>query len=295
MRTSIVSGLMWVLLSGCASFPRLDTTSQIDFPDRDTTPVSSQQMQLLVPGDWYAVRLPERNGQSSAVRGIFRNGYVGRLQKSDEDSLTLTEVTKCTNFDSTSALRHLPLLGSNFENGWLACKNEPGTITVPRSKVMWFEPISEETAEQFRRFDQTMNVPVEVPEIDHPDNVFAPFGALANADFLLPNPKSEEIRSRRWIEVREMKPGQWYNIIPSTQRSGGPNDMKIHVGLVHHMGKDSVTLTNVTTSSPLIENHVNSEASSEITLRYSQIDRAIPLTPELAAEQVAALDRSRKP
>lgn len=291
MRRSNIIGLMWVLLSGCATFSRPDTASRMDIPVRDTTPVTSQQMQLLVPGDWYAIRLPEREGSSSAARGIIYSGYVGRLQKSDEESLTLTELTKCTMFDSRSALRHVPLVGSSFENGWLDCKDEPGIITIPRSKVMWFEPISAEKAEQFRRYDETMNSSFELPEIDTSNAPTAQFGVLdnrfPNVDFLLPNPKSEEVRSRRWIEVREMKTGQWYSVITPRQMQGGPNDMNMHVGLVYHVDEDSVTLTDVTTGSPLPGSPAGSKASSEMMLRFSQIDRAIPLTPDQAAEQIA--------
>lgn len=295
MRRSIAAGLTLVLLSGCATFSHPDTASRTDILDRDTTPVSSQQMQLLVPGDWYAVRLPEKDGRSSAVRGIFRSGYVGRLLKSDEDSLTLTEVTRCTHFDSTSALRHLPLLGSNFENGWLGCKNEPGTVTVPRLKVMWFEPISAEKAVQFRCYDEIMNAPWELSEIETSNRTTAQFGVLdnrlPNVDFLLPSPQSEEIRSRRWIEVREMKTGRWYSVIMLRGMQDDPNAMKLHVGLVHHVDEDSVILTNVSTGS-LLEHSAGSNTSQELTLRFSQIDRAIPLTPDQAAEQIAMFNRS---
>lgn len=297
MRRSIACGLTLALLTGCAAFSQSEISSRTDFPNRDTTPVSLQQMQLLVPGDWYAVRLPERDGRSSAVRGIFRSGYVGRLEKSDDDSLTLADVTKCTHFDSTSAWRRLPLLGSHFENGWLACRNEPGTVTVPRSKVMWFEPLSAEKADQFRRYDDIMNTEIELPESDGSNSPTAQFGVLdsrlPNVDFLLPNPQSEAIRSRRWIEVREMKTGQWYSVIMPTEMHGSPNDMKFHVGLVERVDEDSVTFTNVTTGFPLTRGAVGSQTSPEMTLRYSQIDRVTPLTPEQATEQIAMFNHPR--
>ncbi len=297
MRRSIGFGLALALLTGCTTFSRSDTASRTNIPERDMTPVSSEEMQLLVPGDWYAVRLPERDGRSSAVRGRFHSGYVGRLQKSDEDSLTLTEVTKCTNFESASALRHLPLWGSNFENGWMNCKNEPGTVTVPRSKVMWFEPISAQNADRFRRFEESTNAPFQIPENDGSNSLTDQSGVLddrmPNIDFLLPNPQSEEIRCRRWIEVRKMKSGQWYSVIIPIEMQGGPNDLEIYVGLVDHMNEDSVNLTNVTTGSAL-GRAVGSKTSSEIKLKYSQIDRAIPLTPEQAAEQIAMFNHPRE-
>ena len=167
------------LLTGCAVFPRQETLSPVGYPNYDTTPISAKEMQLLVPGEWYQVRLPERDGRSLFVRGIFRNGYVGRLQVCDENSLTLTDVTKCTDFDSTSALRHLPLWGSHFENGWGFCKNESAPVTVRRTQIMWFEPISAEKAEPFRRYDEIVNSSFELPASSDSTSQNAPVAELS--------------------------------------------------------------------------------------------------------------------
>lgn len=285
MRRSSALGLGMALLAGCVTFSRLDTGSHTEFPDRDTTPVSAQQMKLLAPGDWYLVQLPEREGRSSVVRGVFYSGYVGRVQVSDEDSLTLTEVAKCTFFNSRSALRHLPFVGLNFE-GWSNCRNESGSVTVPRSKVLWFEPISAEKAGRFRRYGE---IEVAISDGSNSQTPFCVFGNNPpDVSFVLPKSRIEkETRYQRWIEVREMKTGQWYNIIP-IETQGTPNQVQIHVALVHHVDEDSVSLTNVTTGSISAFGGVaGSTTSSELTLRYTEIDRVNPLTPEEAAEQIA--------
>lgn len=131
---SITLGLAVVLVSGCATFSGPEVGMQAFVPQHDTTPVSIRQMQLLVTGEWYAVRLPEKDGWSSTTRGVFHNGYVGRLQQSDDESLTLTEVTRCTQFDSTSALRNLPVWGDNTRGGETTRTNrERSRYSDPRS------------------------------------------------------------------------------------------------------------------------------------------------------------------
>lgn len=297
MRRLMALGLAVALLAGCATFSGSETAALTEIPDRDTMPVSLKQMRLLVPGEWYAVRLPEKDGRSLGVGGIFHTGYVGQLLKSDADSLTLTSVVKCTDFDSKSALRHLPVIGSKFETGWMDCKNEAGTVTVPRAKVMWFEPISAQTANRFRRFNEIVNESFDVAanvDSNSPTDPPARFESqLPDASFLLPNPQGEENRSRRWIAVREMKIGQWYNIIPIDAQGNG-KDQKLHVGLVDHVDKDSVTLTDVTTGHRLARAYSGTTTSPELTLPYTQIDTAIPLTAEQVAEQIALFNQPRK-
>ena len=287
---------MLLLLAGCAMFPREETTSAVGYPNYDTTPVSAKEMQCLVPGEWYQVRLPEKDGQSHFVRGIFRNGYVGRLQESDEDSLTLTDVTKCTFFDSTSALRRLPLWGSYFENGWSSCKNESAPVTVRRTQLMWFEPISAEKADPFRRFDEIANSSFELPSSSDPttQNVHGDLDRLfPDTSFLLPHPQREEVLSHRRIEILEMQADQWYFVYMRREERNSPRNVKAHLGLVHQVNDDFITLANVTTQSESAAGR-SVETSSELKLPRSQIEYVRQETPEQAAELIAEINESRE-
>ena len=286
---------MLLLLTGCAMFPRQET-SPVGYPNYDTTPVSAKEMQCLVPGEWYQVRLPEKDGRSLFVRGIFRNGYVGRLQKCDEDSLTLTDVTKCTDFDSTSALRHLPLWGSHFENGWSSCKNEPPE-TVRRTQIMWFGPISAEKAEPFRRFDEIASSSFEVPSSNDSTSQNAPVPELSlmpDSSFLLPNPEREERLSRKRIEILEMEADQWYFVVMRQAGRGSSKNVKVHLGLVRQVNDDSIVLTNVTTQGGSAGERFAVETSSELKLPRSQIESVRQETPEQAAELIAEINEPRE-
>ncbi|MCX7411123.1 MAG: hypothetical protein NTZ32_23860 [Planctomycetales bacterium] len=288
--------LLLLLLTGCAMFPRQETTSPVGYPNYDTTPVSAKEMQCLVPGEWYQVRLPEKDGRSLMVRGIFRNGYVGRLQECDENSLTLTDVTKCTDFDSTSALRHLPLWGSHFENGCGGCKNESAPVTVRRTQLMWFEPISVEKAEPFRRFDEIMNTSFDLSANSDSTSQNAPVPEMSpfpDSSFLLPNPEREERLSRRRIEILEMQADQWYFVAMRREERGSPENRIAHLGLVRQVNDDSITLTNVTTQSESAAGR-SVETSSELKLPRSQIEYVRQETPEQAAELIAEINESRE-
>lgn len=293
----LATGIAISLLTGCAVFPHQETLSPVGYPNYDTTPVSAKEMQCLVPGEWYQVRLPERDGRSHFVRGIFRNGYVGRLQECDENSLTLTDVTKCTDFDSTSALRHLPLWGSHFEEGWGTCKNKSGPVTVPRTQLMWFEPISAEKAEPFRRFDEIVNTTFSTPASSDSTSQNAPVPELSflpDTSFLLPNPELEEVLSRRRIEILEIQADQWYFVVMRQAGRGSSKNVKAHLGLVHQVNDDSITLTNVTTQGGSAGERFAVETSSELKLPRSQIESVRQETPEQAAELIAEINEPRE-
>lgn len=296
MMRFLSTGLVLILLSGCAVFSHQETTSQTGFPNYDTTPISAKEMQCLVPGEWYQVRLPEKDGRSHMVRGIFRNGYVGRLQECDENSLTLTDVTKCTDFDSTSALRRLPLWGSHFEEGWMSCKNVSVPVTVRRAQLMWIEPISAEKAEPFRRFDEIANMSFDIPtnsDSTTQDVQLAELSPFPDASFLLPNPQREEALSRRRIEILEMQADQWYFVVMRQAGRNSPRNVKAHLGLVHQVNDDSITLTNVTTQSESAGGR-SVETSSELKLPRSQIEYVRQETSEQAAELIAEINEPRE-
>ena len=294
----LFTGLIVSLLAGCTVFPRQETSS-IGFPNYDTTPVSAQEMQLLVPGEWYQVRLPEKDGRSHMVRGIFRNGYVGRLQECDENSLTLTDVTKCTLFDSTSALRRLPLVGSSFEYCLESCKNESAPVTIRRTQLMWFNRITAENGDRFRRYSELMNTTFGFSEnIDFASQdpqITQLGGLLPDTSFLLPNPQREEILSQRRIEILEIQAGQWYFVTTPWEGTGRSKNPKLHFGLVQQVNGDSITLTNVTTQCPSeTGGAVAIETSSELTLPRSQIANVRQVPPEEVAEQIAEINQPRE-
>lgn len=298
MQRSIALGLMIVLLAGCATFSTSDTDSQSHIPERDTTPVSVQQMRLLQIGEWYEVRLPEKEGRSGAGRGVYYNGYVGRLQSSDEDSLTLADVVKCTSFDYRSTLRYLPVVGSNYENGWSKMEKVTGTVTVPRTEVMWFEPISATEGDNYQRCDEISQGPFELAAEDIPEECRTPYGIIdphrVSADFLLPNQESEERRVQKWIEAREVKPGHWYNVLPAPERRYTFYDIKIHMGVVDHVDEDGIHLINVTTcSKPRDGSPDRIETTAEMMLRFSEIDKVIALTPEWLEKQRETFSRAQ--
>jgi len=303
MMRVLFTSLIVSLLTGCAVFPRQDTSS-LGFPNYDTTPVSAKEMQLLVPGEWYQVRLPEKDGHSHMVRGIFRNGYVGRLQECDEDSLTLTDVTKCSSFDSTSTLRHLPLGGSYFENVWETCKKKSGPVTVRRTQAMWVQPISAEEADKFRRYDEMMDQTFELAANIDPTSENAQIAALehrgADTSFLIPQPQREEVLVRRRIEIREMQAGQWYFVVMRREGQGSSRNKKVHLGLVRQANGDAITLTNVVTQSfditrGALRGTVPIGTSSELMLPRSQIEYVRQYTPEQAAELIAEINEPREP
>lgn len=282
------------LLTGCAVFPPQETTSSLRFPNHDTTPISAEEMHSLVPGEWYQVRLPERDGRSLLVRGIVRNGYVGRLQESDENSLTLTEVTKCTLFDSTSALRHLPFWGSRFEEGWMSCKNQSDPVTVHRTQLMWLEPITPEQAEPFRNFDEIANTSFEIPTSNDSRNQNAPAAELSlmpDSSFLLPNPQREEVLSHRRIEILKMQADQWYLVFMRQEGQGTSNSKVVHLGLVQQINDNLITLTNLTTQRlagrELAERIV--ESSPEMTLQRSRIEKVRQIPSEQVDELIAEI------
>ncbi len=301
MLRGLFIGLIFSLLTGCAVFPRQETTSQTGFPKYDTTPVSAQEMQLLVPGEWYQVRLPEKDGHSLMVRGIFHNGYVGRLQACDENSLTLTDVTKCTLFDSTSALRRLPLVGSSFEYCLESCKNESAPVTIRRTQLMWFNRITAEKADLFRRYHEITNTPFEIAENNDSSSQNTPFGVLdvhlPDTSFLLPNPQREEKLSQRRIEILEMPAGQWYFVYTPWQGQGSSKTMKMHFGLVQQVDRDSITLTDVTTQcvSEAERGVVAIETSAELTVPRSQIENVRQIPPDEVAEWIAEINQPREP
>ena len=258
-------------------------------------------MQSLTPGEWYQVRLPEKDGHSHMVRGIFRNGYVGRLQECDENSLTLTDVTKCTFFDSTSALRRLPLGGSYFENGWMSCKNESAPVTVRRSQLMWFEKTSVEEDAKYRRCAEAEEVAKSRPlnKFSGIDSDIPTDFPLPGCSFLFPNPQSEEKLSQRRIEILEIQAGQWYFVFMPLEGQGTSRNQQVHFGLVHQVNEDSMTLINVTTqcakASATAVDRIAIETSSELTLPRSQIEKVRQVPPEEVAEQIAEINQPREP
>ena len=161
---------------------------------------------------------------------------------------------------------------------------------------MWFEPISAEKAEPFRRYDEIVNSSFELPASSDSTSQNAPVAELSpfpDSSFLLPNPQREEVLSRRRIEILEMQADQWYFVLMRQAGRGSPRNVKAHLGLVHQVNDDSITLTNVTTQSGSAAGK-SVETSSELKLPRSQIEYVRQETPEQAAELIAEINEPRE-
>jgi hypothetical protein len=161
---------------------------------------------------------------------------------------------------------------------------------------MWVEPISAENAEPFRRFDEIMNTTFSIPASSDSTSQNAPVAELSplpDSSFLFPNPQREEILSRRRIEILEMQADQWYFVVMRQAGRGSSKNVKAHLGLVHQVNDDSITLTNVTTQSGSAAGK-SVETSSELKLPRSQIESVRQETPEQAAELIAEINEPRE-
>ena len=96
----------------------------------------------LPPGQWCEVRLHDKQRRSAKIHTT----YIGQLQRADDDSITLTEVTTWGYHSSTSPLRKLPYLEDIFTDEAPESKNEPAPITVRRDRITRVTPITAERA-----------------------------------------------------------------------------------------------------------------------------------------------------
>lgn len=119
-----------------------------DVGDKNVDPMS------LPPGQWCEVRLHDRQRVSTKIHTT----YIGQLQKADDESITLTEVTTWAYHSSTSPLRKLPYLEDIFTDGAPDPKNEPAPITVRRDRITRVTPITAERATQLKEPPQPIGV-----------------------------------------------------------------------------------------------------------------------------------------
>ena len=96
----------------------------------------------LPPGQWCEVRLHDKQRRFTKIHTT----YIGQLQKADDDSIKLTEVTTWGYHSSTSPLRKLPSLEDIFTDGAAKPKHEPAPITVRRDRITRVTPITAERA-----------------------------------------------------------------------------------------------------------------------------------------------------
>ena len=96
----------------------------------------------LPPGQWCEVRLHDKQRVSTKIHTT----YIGQLQRADDDSITLTDITTWGYHSSTSPLRKVPYLDDIFTDGAPEPKNEPSPITVRRDRITRVTPITAERA-----------------------------------------------------------------------------------------------------------------------------------------------------
>ena len=101
----------------------------------------------LPPGQWCEVRLHDKQRASTKIHTT----YIGQLQRTDNDSITLKEVTTWGYHSSTSPLRKLPYLDEVFTDGAPEPKNERAPITVRRDRITRVTPITAERAAKLKQ------------------------------------------------------------------------------------------------------------------------------------------------
>ncbi len=137
----LFTGLMLCLLTGCSLFPEQIQSSQ------PTRRVTANKLRLLQPGQWYRVRLHDVKSGSH----VSRTEYVGRLQKADDDSLTLAEVSMHGRNESTSVLRKVPYLSRLVKNTGVGGQEEPAPKTLSRDQIQQIEPLSAAEATELKK------------------------------------------------------------------------------------------------------------------------------------------------
>lgn len=100
----------------------------------------------LPPGQWCEVRLHDKQRVSTKIHTT----YIGQLQRADDDSITLTDITTWGYHSSTSPLRKVPYLDDIFTDGAPEPKNEPSQITVRRDRITRITPITAERAARLK-------------------------------------------------------------------------------------------------------------------------------------------------
>ena len=140
MIRALFTGLMLCLLTGCSLFPEQMQSSQ------QTQRVTADELRLLQRGQWYQVILHvEKRGSTEA-----RTEYIGQLQNAADDSITLTEVSKRAQYESTSPLRRV-LYGRFFKLTGVAPQEEPAPKTLARDQIQQIVPISVAEAAQLKQ------------------------------------------------------------------------------------------------------------------------------------------------
>jgi hypothetical protein len=124
--------LVAVMGSGCVVFTPPQTS------------VSSGDLQRMHPGQWCRVTLPNRRwGWDKKIQTV----YSGQIQQVNEDSLTLTDVTKQSLV--TSPIRNsLPYSSRLFKVTGVRRQLGSGELTLLREEIENVEPISAELAKE---------------------------------------------------------------------------------------------------------------------------------------------------
>ncbi|MEK6261087.1 MAG: hypothetical protein AABP62_21015 [Planctomycetota bacterium] len=239
---------------------------------------TSIDLATLPPGQWCLLRL------IAEQRGSFRTRttYIGQLQRADDESITLTEVTTSEYRTLISPLCNLPNTNSVHQDLITVPKDEPGPVTVRLDRIECADTITAERAAKFKQPKE------RVGEDFYVDVAFDSGGKNVDPTSLLT--------------------GQWCQVRLHDQKRGSTQTHTTYIGQLQRTDDESITLAEVTTwvyhtaTSPLRNvpylDHFYSDSApppqnepAPMTVRRDRITRVTPITAERAAQLKEPLKR----
>lgn len=173
MMRILVVVLLFGVVAGCVVFKQSPEPGQSSKMKSES--VTKDELRSLQSGEWYRVRL--HNSQEGSTR--TRCEYVGHLQRSDEDTITLTDASRRIRYESTSLLRQMPIYGRLYKNSGVSNQVEPSPTSLARSQIREIERISATQAAEMKQPFERIGVDFDfnVKEGSRPD----PFIRIAPA------------------------------------------------------------------------------------------------------------------
>jgi hypothetical protein len=123
-------------LAGCTMFPETTTVSQT------TLGPTANELSSLTPGQWYRIT----NHEQWRLASRSRTELIGKLERSDGDSITLSEVSTQDRNVPPSPLNRIPYVNRLYENDATSSFQPQQLMTVPRKRIQSVSPISDDEA-----------------------------------------------------------------------------------------------------------------------------------------------------
>ena len=248
-----------------------NVATNIELPEATDPEATEVDPTSLPPGQWCQVKLHDEQ------RGSFKTHttYIGRLQRADDESVTLTEVTTWEVQNSTSPLRKVPQLSHLYEDPVTVPKDEPAPVTVRLDRIQCLNPITAERAAKVKQ-------PRERVGMDFYTDVAFDSGG-------------------KNVDPTSLPPGQWCQVRLHDKKRGSTQIHTTYIGQLQRADDESIALTEVTTwgyyssTSPLrrfpwLEDIFTDGAPEPrnepgpITVRRDRITRVMPITAERATK-----------